>query len=68
MFFALVVSDICQIIRPLIESNAYNYERFDIVYSIINDKVVLHLSLIYALIVLILYFCLNFFKKNNSQL
>ena len=66
VFFTLLISDICSIVKPALDYNYYNYERFDIVYSIINGNVVLHLSLIYALIVLILYFGLNFFKTQKS--
>ena len=67
VFLALLVSDICVLVKRYVVDGFFNFERFDIVYSIVNNHVVLHLSLIYTLMVLILFFSFNFFKTKNKN-
>lgn len=63
LFAILFVSDLCNVIKKLIESKDAVYNSFSVVYSIINNNVTIHFSLIYAIIVLITYFACNFFKN-----
>ena len=65
IFGTLIISDVANIIKTVINIKEPKFEVYGFLYTIISGKVIIHLSLIYALIVLILYFSFNFFKNKE---
>lgn len=60
IFAILLIDDICRIIKAYI--NDSRFLEFNFVYSEFSSGVVVHLAIIYAMIVLLTYFIMNFFK------
>lgn len=66
IFLSLLVSDICNYIKFNIENKGVKVKEYSIFFTkYSNDTKMFNLCLIYFLIVVVIYFFINFFKKHN---
>lgn len=65
LFIILFMNDICRYIKEFVISGTFKIDRISLFFGSACGHSILHTSIIYFMIVVVIYFFVNFFKRDE---